>query len=361
MLSNGIKTPSQIVGARESGIELFRIITMLVIVAHHYVVNSGLTTVDYIYGESSITWNAMFLLLFGWGGKTGINCFVLITGYFMCTSKITLKKFLKLILWIELYKVIFYLIFALSGYADFGIKDTIKYLLPITSVGTGFGSAYLVFYLFIPFINILINGMSKKQHLILMGLCVGVYSCLATLTIPVTFNYVTWFTIIYVIGAYLRKYPEQWFDSKKLWGWLTLASLALSWASVIAGRVLDVTVGLRLEYFFVSDSNKPLALITAICAFMYFKNLNIGHRKFINSVAASAFGVLLIHANSDTMRQWLWKDTLNNVEMYNSIWLPVHAIASVVGIYIICTVIDMIRIRMFEKPLFRYLEKKKIL
>ena len=116
-----------------------------------------------------------------------------------------------------------------------------------------------------------------------------------------------------------------------------------------------------MEYFFVSDSNKPLALITAICAFMYFKNLNIGHSEFINNEAASAFGVLLIHANSDTMRQWLWRDTLNNVGMYNSIWLPVHAIVSVVGIYIICTVIDMIRIRAFEKPLFRYLEKKKIL
>lgn len=33
---------------RESGIELFRIVTMLVIVAHHYVVNSGLTTAEYI-------------------------------------------------------------------------------------------------------------------------------------------------------------------------------------------------------------------------------------------------------------------------------------------------------------------------
>ena len=35
-------------GLRESGIELFRIITMLVIVAHHYVVSSGLSTDDYI-------------------------------------------------------------------------------------------------------------------------------------------------------------------------------------------------------------------------------------------------------------------------------------------------------------------------
>lgn len=35
----------------------------------------------------------------------------------------------------------------------------------------------------------------------------------------------------------------------------------------------------------------------------------------IIAIAASTFGVLLIHANSETMRNWLWKDTLDNVIM----------------------------------------------
>ena len=74
---------------RTSNLELFRIITMLMIVAHHYVVNSGLTQL--IYADLS-SGKSMFLLLFGAWGKTGINCFVLITGYFMCKSKITFKK-----------------------------------------------------------------------------------------------------------------------------------------------------------------------------------------------------------------------------------------------------------------------------
>ena len=79
---------------RNSNIELFRIITMLVIVAHHYVVNSGIA--DILFSNSSMGVKNIFYLIFGCGGKTGINCFVLITGYFMCKSKITLRKFLKL-------------------------------------------------------------------------------------------------------------------------------------------------------------------------------------------------------------------------------------------------------------------------
>lgn len=342
-------------GVRDSGLELFRIITMLVIVAHHYFVNSGLSGL--VYDSSELSGNSIFLLIFGWGGKTGINCFVLITGYFMCKSNITLKKFLKLLLWMEFYKVVFYLIFTLTGYQDFDLKNMIKSLLPITSVADGFSSAYLVFYLFIPFLNILIKGMNKKQHLMLIALFIGTYTILSTLLIPVVFNYVTWFSVIYIIGAYMRIYPEVWFSSRKIWGIAALISLLLSWGSVLAGALIMTRFGINLCYYFVADSNKPLALLTAICAFMFFKNLNIGYSKVINTIAASAYGVLLIHANSDTMRQWLWNDTLRNVDFLNSNLLVIHAVCSVIGIYIICTVIDMIRIKFIERPFFKKFDK----
>ena len=116
-------------------------------------------------------------------------------------------------------------------------------------------------------------------------------------------------------------------------------------------------IGKNLSYFFVSDSNKPLAVLTAIFAFLFFKNLEIGYSKVINTIAASAFGVLLIHANSDTMRQWLWKDTLDNVGHFDgNIYL--HAIGSVLAIYVICTIIDFMRIQLLEKPFFKWFDLK---
>lgn len=67
---------------------------MLLIIAHHFVVNSGV--LDKMY-EAPLSANSIFLFLFGAWGKTGINCFMLITGYFLCKSNITLKKYIKLI------------------------------------------------------------------------------------------------------------------------------------------------------------------------------------------------------------------------------------------------------------------------
>lgn len=49
---------------RDSNLELFRIISMIIIVAHHYVVNSGL--LDCVQGTSL---NDILILIFGWGGK----------------------------------------------------------------------------------------------------------------------------------------------------------------------------------------------------------------------------------------------------------------------------------------------------
>lgn len=78
MNANLTKTQNFRGGVRSSNIELFRILSMLMIVAHHYVVNSGL--LDCIEKQSQLGVKDYFLLLFGWGGKTGIDCFVLITG-----------------------------------------------------------------------------------------------------------------------------------------------------------------------------------------------------------------------------------------------------------------------------------------
>lgn len=101
---------------------------MLMIVAHHYVVNSGI--LECIDAQSNLEFKDYFLLLLGCGGKTGINCFVLITGYFMCTSNITKEKFFKLMGVVYFYKVIIWGIFFFSGYEPFSAKEFLKILFP---------------------------------------------------------------------------------------------------------------------------------------------------------------------------------------------------------------------------------------
>ena len=60
---------------QKTNIELLRIVAMLAIVAHHYVVNS---TVAGLFDPMHPTANSMFLQLWGMWGKMAINVFVLI-------------------------------------------------------------------------------------------------------------------------------------------------------------------------------------------------------------------------------------------------------------------------------------------
>lgn len=320
---------------RESGIELFRIVSMLLIIMHHYVVNSGLSS---LIAQDYSAASAVFLLLFGAWGKTGINCFVLITGYFMCRQAISARKFAKLFAEAEFYNILLFLLFTVSGYESFSIQGALAALFPVTSIGSNFLSCYLVFYFFIPFLNILIANINEINHIRLLILSLFVYTFLGslpmlnsffrTLRFGVSMNYVSWFIVLYLLGAYIRIYPRHQYKDAKSYVPALLVTVFVSILSVItlaqlkalppdsplaANRIIKM---LREQgpHYFLADSNKILAVVTAVCAFLFFKNLHLGHRRWINMMGASTFGVLMIHANSDTMRQWLWQDLLRNPE-----------------------------------------------
>jgi len=189
---------------RNSNLELYRIIVMLLIVAHHYVVNSGLMSV---MKEEPLHIQSIFLYLFGMWGKTGINCFVMITGYFMCKSHISLRKFMKLLFEIYFYNLIITGTFLLTGYCSPSFSTVFYALVPIQSFGVNFVACFVVFYLLIPFLNLLIQTMNSKLHLRLILLCLLVYSVIGTIPkITLGVNYVSWFVVLYFIASYIRLY-----------------------------------------------------------------------------------------------------------------------------------------------------------
>lgn len=341
---------------RSSNLELYRIVCMLMIVAHHFVVNSGVASVGGPIIDNPRTANSFFLLLFGAWGKTGINCFLMITGYFMCKSKITVRKFLKLLMQVVFYIIVIYLVLLVAGYETTNLRRLVT-LFPVWDIDKGFSSCFIVFYLTIPFWNILVQNMNKRQHEWLLILLLGCYVGLGSFpTFELTFNYVTWFGIIYLIASYIKLYPQPIFEKKSFWGWMTLASLLLAMISIVG---LQVLFG-KAATFFVSDSNKFFAVAVAVTSFLWFKNINIPQSKMINAIGGSTFGVLLIHANSDAMRTWLWKDAVDVVGHYALPLgqLAIFSVGVVLIVFMVCNLIDQLRIATLEKWCFSWYDNK---
>ncbi len=256
------------------------------------------------------------------------------------------------------YRLAINLIFCLTGYKSYTLIEWAALLIPIKKISNGFTAAFLVFYLFIPFLTVLVRNLTEKQHTYLLLLCGFTYVFLGTIPgFSVTMNYVSWFCVVFFIASYIRLYPKRIYNNTKFWGWLTLIILAVDILTITACAWISAKTGKQWAYRFLTDSNSFLATATAVCAFLLFKNINIPYNRFLNTVAASTFAVFLIHANSDTMRQWLWRDTIDCVGHYGIPLMPFYAMGSVLLIYTVCTLIDQIRIRFAGKPFFTYWDK----
>lgn len=343
---------------RDSNFEILRILTMLMIIAYHYVVNSGMTS---LYDFNNITGNMIFLQIFGIGGKIGINIFLMITGYFMVKTEFRLMK--CIVLWGEIvfYNVLISITLFLLGY-DFSTKVILQQLFPIThSVQHGFIGTFIFLYIMIPFINILLHALNQKQHKTLLLILLYLFTIISTfLFTNDTFSELGWYITVYIIAGYIRIYPNVIYQDLKLWVLILVVTYIMICGSIIGIDFMGAKTGFIQYHWMFINAHKLFAVTTSVSIFMIFKNLKIKYNKHINNIAKTTFGVLLIHGNSDEMRQFLWKDFLNNMSFYNSEKLILHAVFAVLGVYVICVIIDLLRIKFVEIPLLEVLKKRGI-
>jgi hypothetical protein len=122
----------------------------------------------------------------------------------------------------------------ITRYEPITLKSILTMLLPVKDIAQNFTGCYLIFFLCIPFLNILIHNLSEKQHIKLLLLMMFTYVVLGTVPFfKVDMNYVSWFIIIYFIGAYFNLYPKKIFENKKFWKNMMLLSISFSSLTVI--------------------------------------------------------------------------------------------------------------------------------
>ena len=349
---------------RDSSIELLRIVAMYLIIAHHLVVNSGLAVcLDWSGGNGRAAWFA----LLGMWGRMAINMFVLITGYFMCISRLTPRRFLKLFLEIEFYSVAMWGAMCALGYEPFTLSAAFGAMCWfLVYANRYFCEGFIWFYALIPFYNILVRGMTRRQHFILLMVLLAFFSgCSTFFHNTYVYHQVAWFVTVYFVGAWIRLYPSSWMDDNRR----CIPALLLSIATVmlcVAASAYCMTSPPSVQsnpYFLVCPETKLACLVVAVFAFLVFRNIRLGHSRAINAVAATTFGVLLVHGANDGMRTWLWRKVFDIPALAS---VPISeavavSIAAPLAIHVVCSALDGLRIVAIERPLFALLERKGVL
>lgn len=292
-------------GMRSSNLELYRIVTMFGIVAYHLALYTGLTQEAY---DNPLSLRSAFILWFGGWGKTGINAFVLITGYFMCLKTFSIKKIINLIATVSVYSVILYFVGCFTNVCEVSIKGFLTALFSFSyGINSAFIPSFLILYLCIPLINRGLKVLTHYQYLVFLIFSVVVFSVLPSLTININIGCVGWYVIVYAVGAYVRLHSTKILESKRIWGTLALMSLVVSALSMVAGVWLGSKVDKILVYYWIFPSEKILAFLVAFTSFMYFKNLNVKNQDWINIIGTSTFSIYLIHDGAlGGLRQAFW-------------------------------------------------------
>ena len=366
MMNNAPQENQMRKSQRDSNIELLRIIAMLLIVAAHYAVNG--TVMWKILDPVHPTVNTFFMHLWGMWGKMAINVFVLITGYFMCMSKLTVRRYCKILFEVIFYSWITWFVLCMCGYEVFswgGVWKRLSLYFMLTSQNRDFIPAFMWMYLTIPAMNIYLKATDKRNLYSCISVMLCLFSICGTFLNANVYHHVFWYMTLYLIGAAIRMHPFQWMGNNRFCLLMLLLVVVMSWASVVGIDLVAMRLGhpIRDPYYYVRDSHKVLAIATALFMFLVFKNWKLPHSRFINGVASTTFGVLLIHAASEGMRKWLWGDFVNVPHAYQTFSLSLlfgYSLFVTLGVFTICSGLDFLRIRFLERPIFNWLDKLSI-
>jgi surface polysaccharide O-acyltransferase-like enzyme len=333
-------------------------------VFHHFAVHGG-----FEWSASSVSTTRFWYNLIVMGGKIGVNIFVLISGYYLVNSDQKIFnpcKVAKIVGQVWFYSVVILIIsviFGLQSIADIGIKSLIKTLFPITFSRWWFASAYFVLYLFHPFLNKLLHSLDKPLYQKLLLILVVCWSIISTFTTSsFQCNNLLWFVTLYAIAGYIRLYGLNHKFKTKHYTAFLLIFLFLTYISSVVLTILGSKWPFFMSYVtYFYGQEKITILLISICLFMVFAMQKINYHKWINILASATFGVYLIHDNYE-IRQFLWIELFKNAHYQDSLFLIPYSVIVVAIVYIVCSLVDLLRQFIFERPymkLINYIDGKK--
>ena len=263
---------------RKSNIELLRIVCMLMIILWHINIGFG--------GDKNL---ATFSLgnIINAVTVVGVNCFVLISGYF--GIKFRLKALISLLLQCLFYSIVI----SVACHETIGSNIDFKMLfLPISSDVWWFMTVYVMLYLSAPLLNKALDGMSMKGTLfsLLSFLIINIWFgyCFKNDNNPSGHSYLQ-FVLMYLIGRMISFCRANvTCDFGRYSKFLFVNS---------GGAMLAFVILICINMFFIKSYryNNPLVVLSSVAIFIVFFNMKIGSIRQVNLLASTVVAAYLIH------------------------------------------------------------------
>lgn len=342
---------------RQANFELLRIVAMFMIIILHYLVKGWVATPFPFAVEEHpagvVAWLVEAFCI------VSVNCYVLISGYFLVKAAWRPGRIAALLAQVLFYSLLIPVLLIWSGTVsmrDMDVYDWLGFIVPLGTEHYWFATAYLGMYLFAPLLAAGIEKMQKRNLQILIALLLAFFSLEKTV-LPVylatdRYGYdFGWFLCLFVVAGYIRLYGIPWLEKQShAVGGYTLSCLLIWLLSLISN-----TLGSKIETFtsyanMLYNYNHLLCLTGAVSFFYVFKNMRMKEGRFaemVRKLAPYTFGVYLLHEHILVRYEWMqWLGVEKVAESF--LFVP-HMILCVLAVYAAGTAADMARARLFAR------------
>ena len=324
---------------RDSGIELLRIISMFLIIFHHYFIHGGYEKFSY----ETLTINQIFVQIAGVYGRAACAIFALISGYFMVKNGLTKRKVLSCVAELMFYSICITICLTIIMPGFFSKESIIRSFFPVF-FGCWYVVYYIIFLMIVPFLNKMILALDKKSYTRFLIVLLIIWSVIPTLSnYAWKFSSIDFFFVMYLIGAYIRLHCSV---EKINWcGTIAIVSAGLMALSVlfinILGKELHIDNIAEKAWYF-REYNSILSVIFSISIFVKFLNIHF-YSKVTNRIARSVMAIYLIHDNK-MLRTVIWERIWPNKNYLESDYMLIHMVVKVFLVFVVALAIDQIRI-----------------
>ena len=223
----------------------------------------------------------------------------------------------------------------------------IRFLNPLNVASYWFIAVYLIMYLFLPFINPVLNNLSKNKYLLFIGICILLWSFMKQQYSPLV-----WFINVYAIGGYIKRFNPSLLSIKQCFIYIGISLMILSLWILYSLSITPAPITLL-------EMNNLFILIISISIFCIFKNLQIKTNEIINYIAVSVFPIYLIHDNF-AVRDFLWHKFFPIKEYISSPFFIFYIVYITSLVFCFCLVLDKILSLLYE-PVINLITKTIII
>lgn len=322
---------------RNSNFELLRIISMFLIVVHHFSVHGTFDTGDQ-FSYEKIALEILFL-----GGKLGVNIFVMIGAYFLIGKSFKWSRPISTLLDMLVYNWGLFVAILLFRPNILTVERIYQMIFPFPNY-YWFPTNYILLLLLTPLLNHLLRKMSEISLRYLIIFLSIIWIIVPTLELTgIAYSDLSWFIYLYLLVGYIKLYPNKLTSDAGLAKKLLTISLILTILSIIYFNFLGLALPDRLAYgTFYLGSNKLLTVTNSLGLWLWFKNRKAFNNNKINTYAQTMFGVYLIH-EQPLMRHIIWYH-VDNASIVGFIPMIAYGLLAATIIFIGCSLIDLLKV-----------------